>query len=140
MIFETKNLLFNKLNCYLKHESQILSIKIHTVKYFEASEEKGITCSNSDLRSLLSGNVETKEKVPRRRSLALLHRGSEVRGFAEPSTNFTVATGNGNKFEMLQPFTGFSPRRNRHKSRSLSLVTWDSDAKLAIGMYHVIFV
>ena len=69
-----------------------------------------------------------------------MHRGSEVRGFAEPSTNITAAAGNGNKFEMLQPFTGFSPRRNRHKSRSLSLVTWDSDAKLAIGMYHVQFL
>ena len=92
------------------------------------------------MRSLLGGNVETKEKVPRRRSLAILHRGSEVRGFAEPSTNITAAAGNGNKFEMLQPFTGFSPGRNRHKSRSLSLVTWDSDAKLAIGMYHAIFV
>ena len=68
-----------------------------------------------------------------------MHRGSEVRGFAEPSTNITAA-GNGNKVEMLQPFTGFSQRRNRHKSRSLSLVTWDSDAKLAIGMYHVQFL
>ena len=80
----------------------------------------------------MCANIETEKKVPRRRSLALLHKGFEVRGFAEPSSNLLGVTGNIDKLELLQPFNGFSPRRNRHKSRSLSLVTWDTDAKLSI--------
>ena len=66
--------------------------------------------------------------------MALLHKGFEVQGFAEPSSKDFLGAGTGNvdKLELLQPFTGFSPRRNRYKSRSLSLVTWDTDAKLSI--------
>ena len=75
---------------------------------------KGITCSNSDLRSILS-SIESieyceqrKKPQQRRRTLALLHRGTELCGFLDPSN------------------------AKDSKARSLSLVTWDSEAKLAI--------
>merc|ERR1719412_1466471 len=90
----------------------------------------GITCSNQDLRSILTNKALTPtsgahcasggdEIKPRRKTLTLLQRGLEVRGFFDT--------------ENALQWTKKQHQKVKKCQRSVSMmVTWDNESQLSI--------
>jgi len=102
-----------------------LSFSPSTVEQNIKDGAAGITCSNQDLRSILTNKDLTPtsgggdEIKPRRKTLTLLQRGLEVRGFFDT--------------ENAMQWTKKQHQKVKKCRRSVSMmVTWDNESQLSI--------